>query len=134
MKQTTIRSLILSAYLGLTLTLPVQAQVQTQANETSPNGESTPQITMLQLGENLYINPGRGGCTQCHGEAGNAPVMPLYPKIGGQSEIYLYNQLIDYREKRRKNGLFFPMEVAMEPFSDDEIKAMAHYLAAQTVF
>ncbi|RJX73847.1 cytochrome c [Vibrio sinensis] len=89
---------------------------------------------MLQLGENLYINPGRGGCTQCHGEAGNAPVMPLYPKIGGQSEIYLYNQLIDYREKRRKNGLFFPMEVAMEPFSDDEIKAMAHYLAAQTAF
>lgn len=87
-----------------------------------------------QLGESLYMNPGRGGCTQCHGKEGNFPVMPLYPKIGGQSEIYLYNQMIDYRENRRKNGLYIPMEVAMKPFSDEEIKAMAVYLNKQKVF
>ncbi|MGF1688773.1 cytochrome c [Photobacterium japonica] len=87
-----------------------------------------------ESGEQLYKNPGRGGCIQCHGEAGNGPVIPMYPKIGGQSEIYLYNQMIDYKAKRRKNGLYVPMEVAMQPFSDDEIRAMAQYLAQQKTF
>ncbi|MFI3276039.1 c-type cytochrome [Vibrio sp.] len=90
--------------------------------------------SLLTEGEALYHNPGRGGCIQCHGEKGNHPVMPLYPKIGGQSEQYLYNQLIDYREKRRQNGLYIPMEIAMQPFSDQEIKAMSAYLAMQTSF
>lgn len=87
-----------------------------------------------QLGESLYINPGRGGCTQCHGKEGNLPVMALYPKIGGQSETYLYNQMMDYRENRRKNGLYIPMEVAMKSFRDEEIKAMAVYLNKQKTF
>lgn len=89
---------------------------------------------VYEQGEALYINPGRGGCGQCHGVSGNEPVMPLYPKIGGQSEQYLYNQMIDYKEKRRKNGLFIPMEVAMQPFNDEEIRAMAVYLAKQHTF
>ncbi|MCW8328384.1 c-type cytochrome [Photobacterium sp. SDRW27] len=80
-------------------------------------------------GKVLYDNPGRGGCIQCHGEGGNAPVMPMYPKLGGQNEIYLYNQMLDYKNGRRKNGLYIPMEVAMQPFTDPEIKSMASYLA-----
>ncbi|NLS11919.1 c-type cytochrome [Vibrio sp. SM6] len=107
-----------------TFSLSVVAAVATAA-EPSP---------LISEGEALYRNPGRGGCVQCHGEAGNRPVVPLYPKIGGQSEQYLYNQLIDYREKRRKNGLYIPMEIAMQPFSDAEIKAMSAYLAAQNSF
>lgn len=97
-------------------------------------GSAIPSAWAVETGEQLYKNPGRGGCIQCHGEAGNAPVMALYPKIGGQSELYLYNQLVDYREKRRKNGLFVPMEVAMQPYSDAEIRAMAQYLAQQKTF
>ncbi|GAL04592.1 c-type cytochrome [Photobacterium aphoticum] len=91
-------------------------------------------VSASETGEQLYKNPGRGGCIQCHGEAGNGPVIPMYPKIGGQSEIYLYNQMIDYKAKRRKNGLYVPMEVAMQPFSDEEIRAMAQYLAQQKAF
>ncbi|OLQ89078.1 hypothetical protein BIY21_02940 [Vibrio ponticus] len=101
---------------------------------TSVFAAPSPQSVQYSLGEELYLNPGRGGCTQCHGKAGNFPVMPLYPKIGGQSELYLYNQMIDYREKRRQNGLYVPMEVAMQPFSDEEIKAMSVYLAQQNAF
>lgn len=87
-----------------------------------------------EQGKQLYQNPVRGGCMQCHGQSGNEPVMPLYPKIGGQSELYLYNQLMDYKNKKRQNGLYIPMEVAMQPFSADEIKAMSYFLAKQTVF
>ena len=91
-------------------------------------------VNVLEQGKALYENHGRGGCVQCHGLAGNAPVIPLYPKIGGQSELYLYNQMIDYREKRRQNGLYVPMEVAMQPFTDAEIKAIAVYLSEQKMF
>lgn len=89
---------------------------------------------VMTQGELLYKKPSRGGCVQCHGVGGNAPVMPLYLEIGGQSGLYLYNQMIDYREKRRKNGLYVPMKVAMQPFSDKEVNAMAVYLSGQKVF
>lgn len=84
----------------------------------------------IEMGKKLYVAPGKGGCATCHGENGNEPVMPLYPKIGGQNELYLFNQMRDYKLKKRKNGLFVPMEVAMTHYSDEEIKMIASYLAS----
>ncbi|WP_440887094.1 c-type cytochrome [Vibrio sp. WZ-1] len=86
--------------------------------------------TGIDKGKALYIAPGKGGCATCHGETGNEPVMPMYPKIGGQNELYLFNQMKDYKMKKRKNGLFMTMEVAMEHYSDEEIRLMAKYLSA----
>ncbi len=86
----------------------------------------------IELGKALYIAPGKGGCATCHGETGNEPVMPMYPNIGGQNELYLFNQMRDYKNKKRKNGLFMTMEVAMTHYSDDEIKLIAKYLASNS--
>ncbi|AJR05843.1 cytochrome C [Photobacterium gaetbulicola] len=83
-----------------------------------------------ESGRQLYLSPGKGGCATCHGETGNEPVMPMYPKIGGQMEMYLINQMQDYKLKKRKNGLFVPMEVAMEHYSDEDILQIAKYLAS----
>lgn len=88
----------------------------------------------MDKGEALYKSPGRGGCVKCHGETGNEPMIKMYPKIGGQSEVYLYNQMIDYKEKRRKNGLYKPMETAITLFNEKEIKSIAIYLAGQGSF
>ncbi len=44
---------------------------------------------------------------------------------------YLFNQMNDYKQKKRKNGLFVPMEVAMEHYSAEEIRPIAKYLATQ---
>jgi len=85
-------------------------------------------------GKSLYENFGKGGCIQCHGKTGNEPVMPFYPRIAGQTELYLYNQMLDYKYGRRTNGLYIPMEVAMQAYSDADIKAIASYLAANTPF
>ena len=85
-------------------------------------------------GKALYENFGKGGCIQCHGQIGNEPIMPFYPRIAGQTELYLYNQMLDYKYGRRTNGLYVPMEVAMQPYSDIEIKAIAHYLATNEPF
>jgi len=85
-------------------------------------------------GKSLYENFGKGGCIQCHGQTGNEPVMPFYPRIAGQTELYLYSQMLDYKYGRRTNGLYIPMEVAMQAYSDAEIKAIANYLAANRPF
>ena len=90
----------------------------------------TQQPSELELGKALYINPGKGGCATCHGLDGNQPAMPFYPKIGGQTELYLVNQMKDYKNKQRKNGLYIPMEVAMQPYTNEEISLIAKYLAA----
>ncbi|GAB3531623.1 c-type cytochrome [Photobacterium alginatilyticum] len=84
----------------------------------------------LELGKQLYMSPGKGGCATCHGETGNEPVMPMYPKIGGQTEMYLVNQMKDYQLKKRKNGLFMSMEIAMKHYSDEDIRLIARYLAS----
>lgn len=84
--------------------------------------------TEIELGKELYLSPGKGGCANCHGETGNEPALPFYPKVGGQTEMYLISQMKDYKNKVRKNGLFVPMEIAMEPHSDEEIKLLAKYL------
>ncbi|UPR53520.1 cytochrome c [Vibrio cyclitrophicus] len=86
--------------------------------------------TDIELGKELYIAPGKGGCATCHGETGNEPVMPMYPKIGGQTEMYLFNQMRDYKHKKRKNGLFVPMEVAMEHYSDQDMRLISKYLSS----
>ncbi len=88
----------------------------------------------IEKGKSLYIAPGKGGCATCHGDTGNDPVMPLYPKVGGQNELYLMNQMKDYKLKKRQNGLFVPMEVAMQHYSDEEIKLIAIYLASVNGF
>ncbi|NLS12502.1 c-type cytochrome [Vibrio sp. SM6] len=85
----------------------------------------------LSLGKALYLAPGKGGCATCHGTTGGEPIIDFYPKIAGQSEKYLFNQMMDYQQKRRKNGLFVPMEVAMQPYTEQEIALIAQFLASQ---
>lgn len=85
-------------------------------------------------GKELYLSYGKGGCVECHGETGNEPIVPIYPKIGGQSYIYLYKQMLDYKTGLRTNGLAVTMKTALEPFTEDEIKAIAEYLANQEPF
>lgn len=85
----------------------------------------------IEQGKILYLSPGKGGCASCHGPTGNEPVMPMYPKLGGQMERYTLNQLNDYKNKKRKNGLFVPMEVAMKSYSEEEMQLIAKFLAAQ---
>lgn len=86
------------------------------------------------IGKELYFSYGKGGCVECHGETGNEPKVPIYPKIGGQSYIYLYKQMLDYKNGLRTNGLAVTMKTALDPFTEDEIKAIAEYLAKQEPF
>lgn len=47
-------------------------------------------------------------CAACHGPDGNSTV-PQYPILAGQTSRYIYLQLKDYKEGRRKDPLMSPM-------------------------
>lgn len=70
-------------------------------------------------------------CVTCHGEAGNAPIHPAYPKLAGQQKGYLVAQMKAFRAKARTNGNAPLMWGMAANLSDEEIEAIAEYLAAQ---
>jgi cytochrome c553 len=66
-------------------------------------------------------------CTACHGPGGNS-VAPQFPILAGQTARYLYLQLRDFKEGRRK-------EPTMDPFvanlSREDMLDLSAYFAAQ---
>lgn len=67
-------------------------------------------------------------CVPCHAIDGNS-TNPLYPVLAGQTSRYLYFQLKDFQEGRRKNELMSPMAAGL---TRDEMHALADWFAAQT--
>jgi cytochrome c553 len=67
-------------------------------------------------------------CVACHGEAGNKPMMPEYPKLAGQPADYLAKALRDYKSGKRKNPLMAPMA---QNLSKKDIQDISAYFASQ---
>ena len=70
-------------------------------------------------------------CASCHGVDGNTPIMPTYPKLGGQNADYAYNQMKDIASGARNNGQTAAMKAIIATVSDEEMKAIADWLAGQ---
>ncbi|MBT2971639.1 MAG: cytochrome c [Candidatus Thiodiazotropha sp. (ex Ctena orbiculata)] len=70
-------------------------------------------------------------CAGCHGVDGRSPVKPYYPKVAGQNEAYLYNQLRDLKNGSRSNSQSNIMKGIMTAVSDEEMRAIAAWLAKQ---
>ncbi len=68
-----------------------------------------------------------GLCASCHGPNGNSPD-PQFPILAGQTSRYLYLQLRDFKEGRRKDPNMTPMAEAL---SREEMLALAGYFAQQ---
>ncbi len=66
-------------------------------------------------------------CFACHGEDGNTPLDPSYPKLAGQYQDYLEHALLDYKNDRRKNPLMGPQAKLL---SREEIRNVAAYYAS----
>jgi cytochrome c len=71
------------------------------------------------------------GCAACHGADGNSPIMPMYPKLAGQNADYALNQMKDIKSGARANGQSAAMKGIVASISDDELEAIAEWLAAQ---
>ena len=68
-------------------------------------------------------------CRGCHGVTGYKNAYPSYhvPKLGGQSEAYLHNALLEYRGNKRKHPT---MQAQAQSFSEQDIADIAAYLAS----
>ena len=66
-------------------------------------------------------------CAPCHGENGNSTT-PTTPSLAGQQPLYLYYQLIQFREERRKDPQMSPFAANL---SDADMQDVAAYFAAQ---
>jgi cytochrome c553 len=68
-------------------------------------------------------------CAACHGADGNSPA-GNFPNLAGQSWRYIYVQLKDFKEGRRKDPLMSPMAA---PLSKQEMIDIANFYAAQSL-
>ena len=74
-----------------------------------------------------------GACSGCHALA-DADVRQ-YPRLNGQNEDYLINQMLLFRAGGRGNsGPYNPMVAVAKTLSDREIAAVSAYYAAQTPY
>lgn len=69
-------------------------------------------------------------CGGCHGFDGNSPIA-MYPKLAGQNEAYIVNQLKAFKEnKARQNPVMMGMAAGL---SDEDAADIGAYYQAQSV-
>jgi cytochrome c553 len=66
-------------------------------------------------------------CAACHGKRGEGlKANEYYPRIAGKPDGYLYNQLINFRERRRRSPA---MNYMVAYLSDDYLREIAEHYA-----
>lgn len=68
-------------------------------------------------------------CIGCHGAQGHGVENVYFPRLAGKPAGYLYNQLLAFRDGRRK---YVPMNYLLAYLPDPYLEQMAAYFAAQT--
>ena len=68
-------------------------------------------------------------CMACHGATGNSMV-PNFPKIAGQGEVYVLKQLKDFKSGDRKDALMAGIVAAL---SEDDMANLAAHFSKQSV-
>ena len=68
-------------------------------------------------------------CLACHGKDAKTPILPEYPKLAGQNELYAFRQMQDIKSGARANGNTAAMKGVMFLVNEDEMKAIAKWLS-----
>jgi cytochrome c553 len=66
-------------------------------------------------------------CASCHGAQGEGTSDEYFPRLAGKPSGYLYNQLVAFREGRRK---YPPMNYLLEFLPDAYLKQIAEHFAS----
>lgn len=103
------------------------ASVQAAAQQEAPSEAGVAKPTVALDGAALYKEK---TCIACHGKDAKTPILPEYPKIAGQNEAYILRQIQDIKSGARNNGNAAAMQGVLHLVNDDEIKALAAYLAS----
>lgn len=73
---------------------------------------------------------GIAACQSCHGPAGDGVEGVGYPQVGGQFPEYSLKQLKAFKDSSRSNDDNELMRLIVEKMSDEEMDAVAHYMAS----
>lgn len=98
---------------------PVQTAPLSSAPETSTWGDAQKGATLA------------GTCAACHGLDGN-PADPQYPRLAGQSERYIAQQLALYRSGERNTGMAAIMMPFAQMLSAQDSRDVGAHFATQT--
>ena len=66
------------------------------------------------------------GCTTCHGQSGQGTLDEYFPRIAGKPAGYLYNQLVAFRDGRRR---YAPMNYLVAYLPDAYLREIAEHFA-----
>ena len=99
-----------------------------------PQSPSAPaDAGMMARGENLAVNGawdrGIPACFKCHAPGG-VGVAPFFPPLAGQHVGYTVSQLQAWKNGTRTNDPLMLMKTVAEKLSDDDMRAVAAYLAS----
>ncbi len=102
----------------------------------APQQAATPGVKQAARGAELVVNgdwaQGVPGCGLCHGPSGQG-VGSAFPRLAGQSAIYIENQFADWKAGKRSNDPLHLMSGIAKKLSDDDTKAVATYFASLKV-
>jgi cytochrome c553 len=101
-----------------------RAEGHTKSSSGLPAGDAA---AGARLAETKNAKTGQA-CVDCHGAAGNAPIDPTYPKLGGQYHDYIAHALQMYRDGDRKQAL---MASQAADLTDQQIADLAAYFGSQ---
>jgi cytochrome c553 len=105
--------------------VPLIALAQTDAAAGSP--AATPEVPFVH-GKAASGATKAAVCAACHGPNGNS-VNPEWPRLAGQSAVYIAEQLRLFRSGVRNNPVMKPLAATL---SDADIDDLAVYFEAQT--
>ena len=84
----------------------------------------------VDLGRKIWrggiAEKGVAACASCHGATG-AGIPVQYPRLAGQQQEYTLTQLVAFKANKRANSV--QMTTLAKRLSDDEMKAVADYIA-----
>jgi len=98
---------------------------QPPARGAAPNAAAAPSgKTLYEEGNRATSVPGCVGCHLPNG-AGSA----RYPRLAGQPQAYIVQQLADFKSGARSNDRAHVMRAVAGRLTDEEIRAIAEYVA-----
>ena len=102
--------------------LPDKAPVQSAPLDTAPE--------KVTWGDVKAGQTKAGACAACHGLDGN-PTDPQYPRIAGQPERYIAQQLQLFKHDKRNEGMAAIMKPFAKPLSAQDMRDLGAYFATQ---
>jgi cytochrome c553 len=103
--------------LALLLLVGASASISASAADSAPN-PAAPETMQSKV----------AACAACHGAQGQGTDNDYFPRLAGKPADYLFNQLQNFREGRRK---YPPMNYLVTYLSDDYLHQIATYFSNQ---